>query len=105
MSRSAAVPQRVLDAAARIVADEGPDGLTMEGVARSLGLSRATLYRQSGGRDALLDALAAAGADVGDRTAARTRILRGAREVFARVGFDAASLEEIARVANVGVAT
>jgi AcrR family transcriptional regulator len=99
------MPQRVLDAAARIVADEGPEGLTMEGVARSLGLSRATLYRQSGGRDALLDALAAAGADVGDRTAARTRILRGAREVFARVGFDAASLEEIARVANVGVAT
>jgi AcrR family transcriptional regulator len=94
-----------LEAAARIIAKDGLEGLTMDGVARSLGLSRATLYRQSGGREALLDALAAAGADVGDRTAARTRILRAAGDVFARVGFDAASLEEIASVASVGIAT
>jgi AcrR family transcriptional regulator len=95
----------VLKAAARIVSEQGPDGLTMERLARATGLSRATLYRQSGGRGAVLDALAAKGADVGDRTETRARILRGAREVFGRVGFEAAAVDDIAAVANVGVAT
>lgn len=99
------IPQDLLDAAARLVADEGPDGLTMERLARATGLSRATLYRQSGGREALLDALAAAGRDVGDRSDTRARILAGAREVFGRTGLDGATIEEIATAANVGVAT
>jgi AcrR family transcriptional regulator len=77
----------------------------MERLARSTGLSRATLYRQTGGREAVLDALAAAGTNVGDRTDARARILLAAREVFGRVGFEAASIEEVATAANVGVAT
>jgi AcrR family transcriptional regulator len=104
MLRSAA-HRDLLKTAARIVTDEGPGGLTMDRLARATGVSRATLYRQSGGRGALLDALAAAGADVGDRTDARARILLAAREVFGRVGFEAAALDEIARAANVGVVT
>src|SRR5262249_14277042 len=95
----------VLKSAARIVSEEGSDSLTMERLARATGLSRATLYRQTGGRDALLDALAAAGADVGDRTEARARILLGAGEVFGRVGFEAATMEEIATAAKVGGVT
>jgi len=101
----AAIPQKVLRAAARIVSDEGPESLTMDRLAHATGRSRATLYRQSGGREALLDALAAAGADVGDRTDTRERILLGAREVFGRVGFEAAAIEDIAMTAKVGVAT
>src|SRR5262245_62523818 len=101
----AAARRDVLKSAARIVSEEGSDSLTMERLARATGLSRATLYRQTGGRDALLDALAAAGADVGDRTEARARILLGAGEVFGRVGFEAATMEEIATTAKVGVVT
>jgi len=98
-------PVEVLESAARIVGARGPGGLTMGRLARAIGLSRATLYRKSGGRDAVLDALAAAGADVGERGDVRARILAAAREVFGRVGFDAASLDEIATTARVGVAT
>lgn len=100
-----AVSGQVLEAAARIIRDRGPAALTMARLARAAGLSRATLYRRSGGREAVLDALAATGEDVGDRTATRARILRSARDVFGRAGFDAASLDEIAAGANVGVAT
>jgi len=95
----------LLRAAQRIVRTQGPEGLTMERLAKATGRSRATVYRQSGGRDALLDALAAKGTDVGDRAEARERILRAAREVFAKAGFEAASVEEIASAANVGVVT
>jgi len=97
--------QGLLEAAARIVRDEGPSGLTMDRLSRATGLSRATLYRQTGGREALLDALAASGTDVGDRSDTRARILRASREVFGRVGFDAASIDEIAEEADVGTVT
>jgi AcrR family transcriptional regulator len=96
---------RLLEAAARIVSDEGPASLTMQRLSLATGLSRATLYRQSGGREALLDALAASGTDVGDRSDTRVRILRAAREVFGRLGFDAASIDEIAETADVGTVT
>ena len=100
-----AMPVEVLDTAAKIVAAEGPEALTMERLARTTGRSRATLYRQCGAREALLDALAERGADVGDRTAARKRVLRAAREVFGRVGFEAAAIDDIAMAADVGVVT
>jgi AcrR family transcriptional regulator len=102
---TSAIPSHVLQAAARIVSAKGPDGLTIARLARATGVSRATLYRQSGGRAAVLDALEAAGADVGDRTDTRARILLGAREVFGRVGFEAAAVEDVATAAKVGVAS
>jgi AcrR family transcriptional regulator len=95
----------VLKTAARIVTQEGLAGLTMGRLVQETGVSRATLYRQVGGRDALLNALTATGVDVGDRTGPRARILLAAREVFGRVGFEAATLDEIATAANVGVVT
>jgi AcrR family transcriptional regulator len=102
---NATIAPRILQAAARIVAAEGPAELTMDRLARATRRSRATLYRQCGSREAVLDALARAGTDVGDRTDTRARILLGAREVFGRVGFEAAAIEEIASAAQVGVAT
>jgi TetR/AcrR family transcriptional regulator len=104
MTNPETTPQ-IVAAATRIVAAEGPDALTMERLARETGLSRATLYRRSGGREAVLDALAAAGTDVGDRTATRARILEGAREVFGRAGFGGATVDEVAAAAGVGAAT
>jgi AcrR family transcriptional regulator len=95
----------IVDAALRIVDQHGADALTIDRVARAARMSRATVYRHGGGREALLDAVAAAGGDVGDRTATRPRILAGAREVFGRVGFEAATIEEIAGAAGVGPAT
>ena len=102
---SGTTDKALLDAAARIVAREGLEGLTMDRLAEETRLSRATVYRRIGSRDALLDALAAAGNDVGERSDTRARILAGAGEVFARVGLDAAAIEEIASAAGVGTAT
>ncbi len=95
----------MMAAATRVLADEGAEGLTMQALAKATGLSRATLYRRTGGREALLDLLAAQGAEVGDRTATRARILVAARAVFSREGFEGATVEEIAREAKVGLAT
>jgi AcrR family transcriptional regulator len=47
--------ERILDAAAELLA--GDPGVGLEHVARSAGVSRATLYHHFSGRDALLDAL------------------------------------------------
>src|SRR5438128_1847774 len=58
----------------------------MENLAEKTGLSRTTLYRRTGGREALLDELARAGLHVGDRGDARERLLRAARVVFGRAG-------------------
>ncbi len=95
----------ILAQAARLVAKHGPEGLTMARLGRATKLSRATLYRQCGSREAVLDALAAAGTPVGDRSGTRERILTAAREVFGRAGLEGASVEEIAALAGVGLAT
>jgi AcrR family transcriptional regulator len=95
----------VLNAAKRLIAARGPQGLTIDDLVRATGLSRTTLYRRTGGREALLDALQEAGLPIGDRTAARERILKSARAAFSRAGFDGATLEEIATAANVGLVT
>jgi AcrR family transcriptional regulator len=94
-----------MEAAARLVERHGADGLTMPALAKATGLSRATLYRRTGGRAPLLDALAAGGTPVGDRAGARERILAAARVVFGRAGFESATVVEIAAEAKVGLAT
>lgn len=99
------LPEIIADAASRLIAQHGPDGFTMDDLAREAGLSRATLYRQAGSREALLAALAEQGVEVGQRTDVRDRILAASRAVFTRAGFEAATLEDIAREAGVGAAT
>lgn len=103
--RSPKIDPEILAAAASLAETVGADDLTMDELARATGISRATLYRRTGGREAVLDALAAAGVAVGDRTEARARILAAARVVFSRAGFDAATIEEIAAEARVGPVT
>jgi AcrR family transcriptional regulator len=99
------LPEPIAEAAARLVALHGPDGFTMDDLARESGLSRATLYRQAGSREAVLAALSEQGVDVGKRMDVRERILEASRGVFSRAGFEAATLEDIAREAGVGPAT
>ncbi|MCY1078651.1 TetR/AcrR family transcriptional regulator [Archangium lansingense] len=99
------LPENIADAAARLVALHGPDGFTMDDLAREAGLSRATLYRQAGSREAVLAALSEQGVEVGKRVDVRDRILAACRAVFTRAGFEAATLEDIAREAGVGPAT
>lgn len=77
----------------------------MDTLAAATGVSRATVYRQVGSREALLERLAAEGVEVGDREDVRSRILSAAGTVFARAGFDAATVEAIAEAAGVGSAT
>lgn len=86
--------QRILDATAELLASD--PGVGLEQVARSAGVSRATLYHHFAGRDALLDALtersiaevtaAVRSARPGDGPAeeAMERVLRAAWQVVGR---------------------
>jgi AcrR family transcriptional regulator len=99
------ISERIAEAAMRLVERHGADGFTMEDLARASGVGRATLYRQARSRGAVLASLAERGADLGERVDIQDRILAAARVVFTRAGFDAATLEDIAREAQVGAAT
>lgn len=96
---------RLLDVARRLLEDGGPDALTMDALAEAAGVSRATIYRHAGSREAIIAALADEGVDVGPRAPAREAILAACRVVFGRQGFERATLEEISAEAGVGVAT
>lgn len=95
----------LLDVARRLLEEGGPAALTMERLAEAAGISRSSAYRLVGSREALLEHLAAAGVDVGERGDLRERVLRAAGGVFARHGLDAATIEAIAEAAGVGTAT
>lgn len=91
-----------------LLAEEGDDKLTMDGLAEKSGLSRSTLYRRFGSRKALLQRLAAEqGIEVAELAAPdiETRILEAARRLFGRVGLVAGTVEEVAQEAGVGQAT
>jgi AcrR family transcriptional regulator len=105
MSDEPPIPAPLLAVARGLIAKHGPEGLTLDAVAAALRVSRATVVRRCGSRQALLDALAEGGVDVGDRAEARTRILQAARVVFGRSGFEAASIDKIAEEARVAPAT
>jgi AcrR family transcriptional regulator len=101
----ASLTPEVLDAAERIVREGGEAALTMDGLAQAAGVSRATLYRQAGSRDALLKRLAERGLTIGARGEVRDRILAAAATVFSRHGLEAGTIEAIAETAGVGAAT
>ncbi|QIS04295.1 TetR family transcriptional regulator [Nocardia brasiliensis] len=50
---------RVYETAIRVLAERGADAATMDDVAAGAGMSRATLFRRFGGRDALFEAAVA----------------------------------------------
>lgn len=103
--KAAGIPEELLKQALDLYNSLGEQDFTMDALARATGLSRATLYRQVGSREAILEALAEQGNLVGERKDIRERILGGARTVFSQQGLDRATMEDIAREAGVGVAT
>src|SRR6478736_1448239 len=87
-----------LGAAARRLLKKQGD-FSMADLAREAGTSRATLYRQVRNRESVLRELEIELPDT------QQVILVAARQVFARAGFDAATLEDIAAEAKVSSAT
>lgn len=59
MSRTALTREEVLDTAADLVRQHGPDALTMRGLAARLGTAVTSIYWHVGNRESLLDALVA----------------------------------------------
>lgn len=98
------IPEALLAVAEDIVREHGADALSMSALASRAGISRATLYRQSHGRDAIIAALAERGLAT-QRTDTRSKVLTAAKTVFARSGFEAATIEQIAHRANVSEAS
>lgn len=96
--------EALLEAAVRLLKTEGDGALTMDNLAREVGTSRATVYRIVGSRQALMAELAQQGM-VEEEADVSTRVMRACALVFAREGVDAATAEEIAREAGIGVAT
>jgi AcrR family transcriptional regulator len=100
-----ATEQEVLQAARKLV-EETAVSFTMDQLAAKTGVSRATLYRQMGGKKAILKRLADEhGLDELDQPDAPSRILQAARTLFAQQGLMTPTMEQIAEEANVGVAT
>jgi AcrR family transcriptional regulator len=81
---------------------------TMDQLADGTGISRATLYRRFGSRDAILQRLVdeqVIDAPELSRSDIPTRILYAARTIFSRYGFAGVTVEQIAQEAGVGPAT
>ncbi|MEX1019190.1 MAG: helix-turn-helix domain-containing protein [Litorilinea sp.] len=100
--------EELIEAAAELLQRGDRRPFTMERLAAATGVSRATLYRRFGSRTGLMQKLTEAGVMTPETEAITDmprRILHAARHVFARVGFAAATVEQIAQEASVGPAT
>jgi AcrR family transcriptional regulator len=100
--------EELIEAAADLLQRGDRRPFTMERLAATTGVSRATLYRRFGSRTGLMQRLTEAGVMTPETqtiTDMPHRILHAARQVFAQVGFAAATVEQIAQEANVGPAT
>jgi AcrR family transcriptional regulator len=98
----------ILNAAERLLLSDVGDAFTMEQLVAETQLSRATIYRRVGNKEALLRKLAAERdipiSDL-EQPDMRTRILEAARQVFGRFGMIRSTMDQIAQEAGVGVAT
>ena len=56
-SDAAANRERILDAARKLLAEQGPDALTMQAVATAAGVGKGTVFHRFGDRDGLTQAL------------------------------------------------
>src|SRR5919198_1258854 len=74
--------------------------VSMTRVARRAGISRATLFRRIGSREALEAAIRSSGGDPGTRRSVRDRALEAALEVAEREGLEQLTLEKVARRAG-----
>jgi AcrR family transcriptional regulator len=92
--------------AAEVLLREVGDSFTMDQLVNKTKLSRATIYRRVGSKEALVQRMVQErGLEVLATPDVRTRILNAAREAIARYGLLNATIEHIAEVAGVGVAT
>ncbi|SOJ54095.1 HTH-type transcriptional regulator BetI [Mycobacterium simulans] len=71
--------------------------LSLDRIARRAGVSRSTIYRRVRSRDALNDAVRAAGGDPGSRVGVRERAIAAATEVIVADGVGALTVEGVAR--------
>ncbi|MEJ2288442.1 MAG: TetR family transcriptional regulator [Deinococcales bacterium] len=86
--------------AARPVAE-----LPIETIAARAGISRATLFRRIGSKQALLDGVAAAGVDPGGRPSVRQRAITSAAHLIAEEGLGALTMDVLATRADCAPAT
>jgi len=92
----------VLRAAGALLDEAGPQALTMGAVAARAGVSRATLYRRFGTKDALLDAL---GSEVDAPPSARDKVLEAMQRIVGVEGKLQFTVEEVASAAGVSAMT
>ncbi|MCC6457578.1 MAG: TetR family transcriptional regulator [Caldilineaceae bacterium] len=100
--------EQILTITGQLWRQNGGAAFTMEQLAAATGVSRATLYRRFGSREAILQRLAAEQtieAEELSRPDVPTRILQAARSIFSRYGFVGVTIEQIAQEAGVGPAT
>ena len=98
------VDARIFGAAQALLERVG-EGFTMEQLEARTGLSRATLYRRIGNKEKLLEHLTRERGKTFERLDIKRVILKAAQEVFGRAGLVAATMEQVASEAEVGVAT
>jgi len=77
--------------------------VSLDAIARQAGISRATLFRRIGTRQALDDAIRASGVDPGGRSDVRTRATTAAADLIEAGGLAAMTLEAVAARADCSV--
>jgi AcrR family transcriptional regulator len=92
------IPPTVLEAAVQAARESGRAvaDVPLDEIARRAGISRVTLYRRIGSRQALDDAVRAAGFDPGGRPEVRERAVIAAAALIRERGFPSLTLEAVA---------
>jgi AcrR family transcriptional regulator len=96
--------QRILDAAEALLHAFG-DSFTIDQLSSKANVSRATIYRRIGNKEALLQRLTEGRGQAYEPRDARRQILDAVPHVISRHGVIGATMEQIADEASVGVAT
>lgn len=98
------ISRAILDAAHSLLSDIG-EAFTIEQLEAKTNVSKSTIYRQIGSKKKLLQRLAQERGEPFENSDIKLSILKSARTVFGRCGIVAATMEQIASEAKVGVAT
>lgn len=95
------VHEQILEATRRLAAAQPPDSISLADVAREAGVSWPTVRRHLGGKARLRELLAAERTETTPADVdTRGRILRAASHVFARHGFNGATMDDVAAEAG-----
>lgn len=104
MSKEPSLDRRILNAARSLMA-ENDGSFTLEQLEAKTGISKSTIYRRMGSKEMLLKRLAHERGETFEKPDTRRGILEAARVIFGRNGLAAATMEQIAHEAGVGIAT